>query len=222
MIPCTSLRSQLPSDNFADGVVRHGERKVQAPIEFGLVAAGQGTPHRGGKLAQMIDLAVPDAVDRRYRFNRRPDHEARRGRVLAVEAEAAAQRRPDQCAENGIDAGAAAAVFLRRPKLIEALAIAGDAAGDEQLRDQFVLGAEVVIHRGEIDIRLSHDVAQRHVAKTAIGVKPFGGGENRGSGMIARHGLREGSCISNVCMKLSFEAGNVNPQAAVTLQMTLR
>src|SRR5258705_6077188 len=34
--------------------------------------------------------------------------------------------------------------------------------------------------------------------------------------------LREGSCISNVCMKLSFEAGNVNPQAAVTSQMTLR
>ena len=61
-------------------------------------------------------------------------------------------------------------------------------AGDEQLRDQFVLGAEMIIHRREIDVRLGDDVAQRHVAEAAIGIKPFGGGENGGPGLIARHG----------------------------------
>jgi len=36
------------------------------------------------------------------------------------------------------------------------------------------------------------DVAQRHVAETAIGIKPFGGSENGCPGVIAGHGtLRE-------------------------------
>ena len=68
----------------------------------------------------------------------------------------------------------------------------------------------MIIHRGEIDVRGSHDVAQRDVAKTAVGVEPFGGGEDRGPGVIRRHfmgPIRGGRCNSNSCMKLSFERG---------------
>ena len=89
--------------------------------------------------------------------------------------------------QNGVDRGAAAALFLRKLQLVEPLAVGGEAAGDEQFRDQFVLGAEMIIHRGEIDVRFGDDVAQRHVAKTAIGIKPFGGGKDGRSGPIARH-----------------------------------
>ena len=45
----------------------------------------------------------------------------------------------------------------------------------------------MIIHRGEIDVRFRDDVAQRHVAEAAIGVKPFGGGKDGRPGPIARH-----------------------------------
>ena len=84
----------------------------------------------------------------------------------------------------------------------EPLAVGGEAAGDEQFGDQFVLGAEMIIHRREIDVGGGDDVAQRDVGKAAIGVKPFGGAQDRGSGVIRRHLMaamppRGGSCNSN-------------------------
>jgi hypothetical protein len=60
----------------------------------------------------------------------------------------------------------------------------------------------MVVHRGEVDVRLGHDVAQRHVAEPAVGIEPFGGGENGSSGLIAGNDAL--ACFSNVCMKLSF------------------
>jgi hypothetical protein len=48
----------------------------------------------------------------------------------------------------------------------------------------------MVIHRRKVDVRLRDDVAQRYVAEAAIGVQPFGGGEDGGTGVIAWHGLR--------------------------------
>mgnify|MGYP003693803983 CR=1 FL=1 len=67
----------------------------------------------------------------------------------------------------------------------------------------------MIVHRREIDVRFGDDVAQRHVAEAAIGVKPFGGGEDGGPGLIrsACHGPHRAaaSCNSNSCMKLSFE-----------------
>ena len=161
---------------------------MQAPVELGLVAAGQGAAHRGGEFAQMVDLAVLDAADRRHRFDRGADHEARRGGAFAVGAEAAAQGRADQRAQDCVDRGAAAAFFFRRLQFVEPLAVGGEAAGDEQFRDQFVLGAEMIIHRGEVDVRRRHDVAQRDVAEAAVGIKPLGGGEDGGTGLIGRHG----------------------------------
>ncbi len=94
---------------------------------------------------------------------------------------------PTSACSDGIDRGAAAAVFLGSLQLVEPLAVGGEAAGDEQLGDQFVLGAEMIIHRREVDVRLGDDVAQRHVAEAAIGIKPFGGGEDGRPGPIARH-----------------------------------
>ena len=96
---------------------------------------------------------------------------------------------PDQRVQDGVDRRAAAAFFLRRLQFVEPLAVGRKAAGDEQLRDQFVLGAEMIIHRGEVHVRFRDDVAQRHVAEAAIGVKPFGGGKDGGPGLIARHAL---------------------------------
>ncbi|MGY4159686.1 hypothetical protein ACVINW_005528 [Bradyrhizobium sp. USDA 4461] len=136
----------------------------------------------------MIDLAVLDAADRRHRFDRGADHEACCGRALAVRPEAAAQSGADEGAHDVLDRGAAAACFFRRLQFIEAFAVGLDAAGDEQLRDQFVLGAEMIIHRRKVDVRLRDDVAQRDIAEAAIGIEPFGGGENGGSGVIAGHG----------------------------------
>ena len=78
--------------------------------------------------------------------------------------------------------------FFRRAQFAQPLAVQREAAGDEQFRDQFVLGAEMIVHRGEVDVRLGDDVAQRHVAEAAIGIEPLGGGEDGGSGLIARHG----------------------------------
>ncbi len=45
----------------------------------------------------------------------------------------------------------------------------------------------MIVHRREIDVRGRDDVAQRDVAEAAIGVKPFGGTENRAPGVIRRH-----------------------------------
>ena len=78
----------------------------------------------------------------------------------------------------------AAAFFFRRLQFAQALAVQRQAAGDEQFGDQFVLGAEMIIHRREIDVGRGDDVAQRDVAKTAIGIEPLGGGKDRGSGVI--------------------------------------
>jgi len=47
----------------------------------------------------------------------------------------------------------------------------------------------MIVHRGEVDVRLRDDVAQRHVAEAAIGVEPLGCGENGGAGLIARHDI---------------------------------
>ena len=119
----------------------------------------------------------------------------------------------------------------------------------------------MVVHRGEIDVRFRHNVAQRHVAKTAIGIQPFSGGENRRSGLIAGHGLRpfvipgqpaglnpesggcgarfsdaplrivvrgcaaprNDGCISNICMKLSFEGPEMSiREPRLLANMTLR
>ena len=68
----------------------------------------------------------------------------------------------------------------------------------------------MIVHRRQIDVGGGDDVAQRDVAEAAIGVKPFGGGEDRGAGLIGRHGLmpfrhsgareartRNSSCISD-------------------------
>ena len=97
MMPCDVVEVAFAFRQFrqplavADGLVRHREREMQAPIEIDLAAIGQRAAHRGGEFPQMIDLAVLDAADRRHRFDRGADHEARRGRALAVGAEAAAQ-----------------------------------------------------------------------------------------------------------------------------------
>ena len=134
-------------------------------------------------------------------LDRGADHEARRGRALAVGAEAAAQRRPDQRAQDGVDVGASAAGFFGGLQFVEPLAVGGEPAGDEQFGDQFVLGAEMIVHRRQIDVGGRDDVAQRDVAEAAIGVKPLGGGEDGGSGLIGRHGhgpmQDAGSCNSN-------------------------
>ena len=45
----------------------------------------------------------------------------------------------------------------------------------------------MIVHRREIDVRRSHDVAQRDVAEAAIGVKPLGGVEDCAPGVIRRH-----------------------------------
>src|SRR3954453_21722911 len=70
----------------------------------------------------------------------------------------------------------------------------------------------MIVHRGEIDFRSSNDVAQRDLAKAALGVQLFGGIDDRGPGVVRRHfigPMREmpGRCNLNNCMKLSFEAG---------------
>ena len=94
---------------------------------------------------------------------------------------------PTSARKIGIDAGASAAGFLRRLQFVEPLAIGGEAAGDEQFGDQFVLGAEMIIHRREIDVGRGDDVAQRDVAEAAVGIEPLGGAEDRGSGLVRRH-----------------------------------
>ncbi|MGY4504102.1 hypothetical protein ACVWYH_008059 [Bradyrhizobium sp. GM24.11] len=50
----------------------------------------------------------------------------------------------------------------------------------------------MIVHRGQIDVGLRDDVAQRDVAETAIGIEPFGGGENGRPRMIAGHGCPQG------------------------------
>ncbi|MHC2775392.1 hypothetical protein ACVIM7_004883 [Bradyrhizobium liaoningense] len=107
-------------------------------------------------------------------------------------AEAAAQGRPDQRPQDHLDRRAAAALLLRRLQFAQALAVGGDRACDEQLRDQLVLRAEMIVHRRQVDIGLRDDVAQRHVAEAAIGIEPFGGGENGRPRMIAGHGSPRG------------------------------
>ncbi len=47
----------------------------------------------------------------------------------------------------------------------------------------------MIVHRGEVDVRLRDDVAQGDVAEAAVGIEPLGGGEDGGSGLIARHGF---------------------------------
>ena len=135
----------------------------------------------------MVDLAILDAADGCHRFNRGADHEARRRRAFAIGAEAAAQRRSDERAQNFVDGRAPAAFFFGRLQFVEPLAVGLDAAGDKQLRDQFILGTEMIVHGREIDVRRRDNVAQRHVAEAALGVKPLGGGENGGPGLVAGH-----------------------------------
>ena len=105
--------------------------------------------------------------------------------------------------------GAAAAGLFGQLQFVEPLAVGGDATADEQFGDQLVLGAEMIVHRREIDIGSRHDVAQRDI-ETSLGVKPLGRIEDRGPGLVGRHvmGLCASRvCNSNSCMKLSFDGG---------------
>ena len=61
----------------------------------------------------------------------------------------------------------------------------------------------MVVHRGEVDVRRCDDVAQRHVGEAALGVEPFGGGEDGGSGLIARH--RRPPCWRRVAFQTLYE-----------------
>ncbi len=61
----------------------------------------------------------------------------------------------------------------------------------------------MIVHRREIDVRCGHDVAQRDVGEAAIGIKPFGGAENRGSGVIRRHVM--GPCDNCKLTELHFK-----------------
>jgi len=45
----------------------------------------------------------------------------------------------------------------------------------------------MIVHCRQIDVGGGDDVAQRDVGETAVGVKPFGGVNDRGSGVIRRH-----------------------------------
>jgi hypothetical protein len=45
-------------------------------------------------------------------------------------------------------------------------------------RQQFALGAEVIVDRGEIDVRRGDDVAHRDAVVAALGEQLFGGEEN--------------------------------------------
>ena len=87
-----------------------------------------------------------------------------------VGAEAAAQAGADQRTQHLADLGAAAAAVFGGAQFAQAFAVQREAAGDEQFGDQFVLGAEMIIHRREVDVGGGDDVAQRHVGKAAVGV----------------------------------------------------
>src|SRR6266849_9906696 len=68
----------------------------------------------------------------------------------------------------------------------------------------------MIVYRGEVDVGGGDDVAQRDVGEAAVGIKPLGGAEDRGPGVIRRHVMGPmrknlGCCNSNRCMKLSFE-----------------
>ena len=69
-------------------------------------------------------------------------------------------------------------------QFVEPLAVGGEAAGDEQFGDQFVLGAEMIVHRRKIDVGRGDDVAQRDVGEAAIGIEPLGGVQDRGAGLV--------------------------------------
>ena len=42
----------------------------------------------------------------------------------------------------------------------------------------------MIVHRREVDTGGRHDIAQRDVGKTAVGVEPLGGVEDGTAGMI--------------------------------------
>ena len=54
----------------------------------------------------------------------------------------------------------------------------------------------MIVRRGEIDVCLGDDVAQRHVGEAALGIEPLGGGEDGGPGLIARHGVRKPCAVA--------------------------
>jgi len=87
-----------------------------------------------------------------------------------------------------------AASVLGRLQLVQPLAIGGNTPRYEQFGDQFVLGAEVIVDRGEIDAGRGDDVAQRHVGEATFGIELFGGVEDRRSGSICRHQCRASLC----------------------------
>ena len=55
---------------------------------------------------------------------------------------------------------------------------------DEEFGDQLVLGTEMIVHRRKIDAGRRHNVAQRDVGEATLGIKPFGGVEDQGTGPV--------------------------------------
>ena len=105
-------------------------------------------------------------------------------RLFVVWPQAAAQGRPDQSAQDRLDIRTPVACGLCCLQLSEPRAVGGDAPGDKEFGDQLVLGAEMIVHRGEIDARRRHNVAQRDIAEAAFGIKPFGGVQDQGAGSV--------------------------------------
>ena len=108
----------------------------------------------------------------------------RRRRLFIVRTQTAAQGRADQSAQDRLDirnavAGGLCCLQFRKP-----CAVGGDAPGDKEFGDQLVLGAEMIVHRREIDARRRHDVAQRDIAEAALGIKPLGGVQDQGAGPV--------------------------------------
>ncbi len=170
-----------------DGLPDHGQREMQAPVDVDLIAIRQRAAQRVGEAAQMADVAFDDLADRRHGFDRGAGHEARGGGALSVGAEAPADRRAGQCPQDRVDLRTAAAGFFRDLQFGEAFAVEAGGAAEEQLRQQLVLGAEVIIDGGEVDVRRGDDVAQADFAETALGVELFGGAQNRCLGLVCGH-----------------------------------
>ena len=109
------------------------------------------------------------------------------GRALQVGAETPPQRRTNQRAQNRLDTRTAAAFQLRGFQFGKSLAVQHRGAADEQFGEQFVLGPEMIVHRGQIDAGGGHDVAHRDFAETTLCPEHFSGGENGGFRLVARH-----------------------------------
>lgn len=176
VVGLADARRPLDESEVGHGIGQCAGKKVQPPVQLFLAQARHAAGNGLAEFAQDMPVVVGQELAQVVVLFgiRACDHAYERAAVLAVLRHR--QRRLDEGSEHGRQL--AGLRLLRRFQLLQARCGHFVHAPAEHLVDQVFLGAEVIVDRGDIDVGLRGQLAQRRACKPVLGEQLLGRTEN--------------------------------------------